>query len=364
MKPLLLILMVLAQRGPPGHPRVDDISNQYKGGTPVTSDVEIGGSAGICGIAPTTDTAPVDLVIHSAAAYPQGTQTASNVIVAGGLDEKSITCSDFANAAGDSVVTTVNGVALAALVEGTDWDCITSDAVCCANLATAMNAQSGISAVAVTTTVYLTPDQCPTWGLSTAITDAGGGAFGTSDNGTDGIVIFPGDTYFEGSLIVTSTRHIDITMGAANLGPTAPSFACAGSACGLAFDADAEQAALVVDIPESWNGASDMTLTINWTNESGSAIPDTKQGIWDFDYRSIARSGETVSQGTAVAGTVTYTQSGAGTDGELLLSTITIPWNTGNQPDITGEAGNTYAGDAVAILAELLFTSDSAISSH
>ena len=99
--------------------------------------------------------------------------------------------------------------------------------------------------------------------------------------------------------------------------------------------------------------------------------------IWDFDYRSIARSGETVSQGTAVAGTATYTQSGAGTDGQYFQSSITIPYNTGNQPlakddlfigiltrDVTGEGGNTYANDALVFLTELQFSSDWIISTH
>jgi hypothetical protein len=162
-------------------------------------DAKLGGN-NICQSAPTSDVAPDDLIVSSAPAYPQGTQTASDLILAGGLDEKYITVDDYTLATTDTVTTTVNDTALAALVEGTDFDCITSNAVCATNLAAAMTAQSGITAAAVGAVVYLTPIQCPTWGLSTAVADGGvDGAFATATNGTDGVVRLGSDLDLNGA---------------------------------------------------------------------------------------------------------------------------------------------------------------------
>jgi hypothetical protein len=187
-------LLAFAQRYPEN--RYGDQTSYYTGGTPLVGDVITSGT-NICEAAVTSDVAPGDLIIHSGATYPQGTQTPSTLFLAGGLDEKYITVSDYTVGSTDTVTTTVNASALAALVEGTDFDCITSNAVCATNLAAAMTAQSGISATAVGSVVYLTPDQCPTWGLYTAVADGGAdGTFGTSTNGTDGVVSIGEDWRF------------------------------------------------------------------------------------------------------------------------------------------------------------------------
>lgn len=154
----------------------------------IGGDTVIDPGSGICVQAPTTDVAPSDLAIRPASAWSFGTQDAANLILAGGMDEKFITVGDYTIAAADEVEITVNGVVIATLIEGVDFDCITSNDVCAVNLAIAIEAVSGTSASAVAAKVGIEPDQCGTWGLSTTITDAGGGAFATSDNGTDGVV--------------------------------------------------------------------------------------------------------------------------------------------------------------------------------
>lgn len=172
------------------------------------------------------------------------------------------------------------------------------------------------------------------------------------------------------------TRHTDITFGAANLGPTAPINLCNGSFCGLGFDADAEQADIIIDVPEGWIGTSDLTLTVTWTNQAADAIADTEDVDLEIEYRSIARTGETTSNGTAVTVAADYTQSGAGTDGELFTATFTIDFDNANQPitvddlfmamvtrDLTGET-NSYSGNAILGLAELAFSSTNAVSGH
>lgn len=171
-------------------------------------------------------------------------------------------------------------------------------------------------------------------------------------------------------------RHLDLTFGASNLGPTAPIPLCNGSFCGLGFDADAEQTDLIIDIPEAWDGVSDLTLEITWTNEATDAIADTEDVDLDIEFRSISRTGETTSQGTAVVIASDYTQSGSGTDGELFSATFLIDFDGATQPvsvddlflaivtrDVTGES-NSYSGDAILGFAELIYNSTNAISSH
>lgn len=146
----------------------------------------------LCPPAPSTDAAPDDLVIHSASAYPQGTQTASDLILAGGLDEKYVTVDDYSLGSTDTVTLTING-ADTTLTEGTDFDCLTDNATCAAALATAIDAVSGVAAAAVSAVVYLEPDQCGTYNLNTAVADGGvDGVFATATNGTDGSVILRG----------------------------------------------------------------------------------------------------------------------------------------------------------------------------
>ena len=186
-------------------------------------------------------------------------------------------------------------------------------------------------------------------------------------------------TYTVGDAITYKTpftRHADLTFGSANLGPTAPINLCNGSMCGLGFDADAEQADLIIDIPDAWIGTSDLALTITWTNQASDAIADTEDVDLDIEYRSIARTGETTSNGTAVTVSSDYTQSGAGTDAEMFTATFTIDYDNANQPiarddlfmaivtrDKTGET-NSYSGDAILGIAELSFDSTNAVSGH
>ena len=283
-----------------------------------------------------------------------------------GIGSRAFTIDDYTNCSAKTVTATVDGVANVCTENDTpssvQWDAVTDNATSATNLAVCLNTITGLSTSATAAVAYIQPGT----DITSVSLDESDPTCTTRIQGPDGAL-----------KTAVVTRHIDLTMGASNTGPTAPGSICNGSVCGGGFDADAEQGSFEIDIPESWDGASDMTFVLNWTNQNGSAIPDTKQVIWDFDYRSIARSGETVSQGAAVAGTVTYTQSGAGTDGQYFQSLIILPWNTGNQPltkddlligiltrDLTGEGGNSYSGDALVFLIELRFPSDRIISTH
>ena len=163
-------------------------------------------------------------------------------------------------------------------------------------------------------------------------------------------------------------RSIDINASAAAVGGTAPQGTITGTFYGLAFDADAEVAYFEVEVPEDWDGSSDMALKIYWHPEDGDAPADTETVKWDATYRSIDE-GEAVDNGTAVDITGTYTQSGAGTDKELIETEITIDYDDTDQPlavgDLIGFVFNrdvttdTYSGDGIVLRWEVDYTSNS-----
>jgi hypothetical protein len=166
------------------------------------------------------------------------------------------------------------------------------------------------------------------------------------------------------------TRHIDILPSASTLGPTAPTPTTTGNARGLGFDADGELAFIEYEVGDDWDGVSDMIFQIIWHPESGDAIADTEQVKWNIAYNSIAQ-GEAVDNGTEATATTTYTQSGAGTDKEVIETDITIAYTGGNQPlttgdtvfikfnrDVTGEGVNSYSGLAIVERWEIKFNAN------
>jgi hypothetical protein len=161
--------------------------------------------------------------------------------------------------------------------------------------------------------------------------------------------------------------------GSTNFGATAPTWAENGSVAGLAFDLDAESVHLQPEVPNSWIGSTDLKLKIYWTNEAANAIADTETVIWQIVYRSLDFGAEGASNGTAVTASVTYTQSGAGADGDTHVSEITIDYNHANQPVSVGDVleihfsrlftSDTYAKDAIVCKFELEFDANG-ISDH
>lgn len=149
----------------------------------------------VCATNETTDAAPDNLILKSGDCYAQGTQTASNLYLAGGSDEKKIVVDTAAATAADTVTATCNGTALAALADGTAWvTCVgDTDAACATKVAAALDAQAGACAdyVAVGDTVYAQPFSCSTYALDHAASDA---AYLAANNGTDGIVLVPPGT--------------------------------------------------------------------------------------------------------------------------------------------------------------------------
>lgn len=123
------------------------------------------------------------------------------------------------------------------------------------------------------------------------------------------------------------------------------------------FDADAESICTTVNIPEDWDGASDMVFKVMWTNEGGTAIGDGETVIWDVDFHVAKVDGSsTVVAGTDANATATYTQTGAGTDYQVQVTSITLDYDNANQPLAAGDilglelrrefSTDTYGSDA------------------
>lgn len=162
-------------------------------------------------------------------------------------------------------------------------------------------------------------------------------------------------------------RHHDVTASAASLGPSAPGTVVQDTTICLGYDMDAEKSGLIFEIPPEWNGTSDMGLNIDWYPEAGDVLQNGETVIWLISYYSIADN-EAIDNGTIVNTSVTYTQSGAGTDKEAIESQILIDYDNANQPlaaeddililfsrDVTSD---TYSGDGVVCKWELEYTAN------
>jgi hypothetical protein len=136
-------------------------------GTCVGTDSVLADNNGYVGCQKLSDVAPQGLLIRPQPAFPGGTQTAANLILAGGQDETKIaidgadptsTCADD----NDTVTVTVidsNGTSTATmLTEGTHWTAAASVATTCASLAAAVEALAGVGASCTSPNVLITLD--------------------------------------------------------------------------------------------------------------------------------------------------------------------------------------------------------------
>lgn len=195
-------------------------------------------------------------------------------------------------------------------------------------------------------------------------------------NKTDGVIdVGKGDLKLDDDVNITGTltlgtyvRNIDIPTGSATLGPTAPSFVTIGTfrCAQYAQTATGALEFAEVHVPDDWDGISDMAINFWWYAESGDAVADTETVQWSTTYRSIAE-GEAYDNGTAVTTNATHTQSGAGTDKALYITSATIDYDDVNQPltaeDELGfqidlnEGATSYSGDPILCKVEVEYNS-------
>ncbi len=177
------------------------------------------------------------------------------------------------------------------------------------------------------------------------------------ENSTTGVAVihFPG-----------YTRHVDIDIGAATLGPTAPTAVTVGTFRGFGFDADNESAFVNFEIPSDWDRASDITVELHWYPTAGDVVANGETVKWDMDYRSIA-AGEAMDNGTVVSLTATLTGGASETDKEHYETALTLDFDNVNQPITAGDdlgiqfdrdvSGDTYSGAGIVYRIDLSYTS-------
>ncbi len=162
------------------------------------------------------------------------------------------------------------------------------------------------------------------------------------------------------------SRHIELQVGSAVLGPTAPSPTTVGTFRGLGFDADNEVANFIFDVPTDWDGVSDMTAHVHWYPTSGDAVANGETVQWDITYRSIAE-GEAVDSGSSVTASGTLTGGASETDKELYYTEIILDYDHADQP-LTAEdcvgiqfdrdvTTDTYSGAGIVTMLHIQYNS-------
>lgn len=146
----------------------------------------------------TTDIAAPVKMIHPVDNYGAGTQTAADLVIRGGIDEKSIAIDNNANCNAADTITASIGIGNAAAADctctyGTNWctgTCNTDNLVA-ASLAACLDACTGIDSTSATDPATIQID--PTEGqVRSVVLSESDGTCSTVSNGTEGNVMFGG----------------------------------------------------------------------------------------------------------------------------------------------------------------------------
>jgi hypothetical protein len=183
-----------------------------------------------------------------------------------------------------------------------------------------------------------------------------------SHDQTDGVIdVGTGSIRFADAIITpTFTLDTAIPASSASLGPSAPGTVVQQNTIGLGFDpAGSEYAYIEYEVPDEWDGASDIKVKVYWEAESGDAVAAGETVTWLLDYNSIAWGTEVYDNGTEASATVTYTQAGGGdADKQTYESEMTLPYNDADQPIAAGDlivvrvernSSDSYTGEAIAV---------------
>jgi hypothetical protein len=123
---------------------------------------------------------------------------------------------------------------------------------------------------------------------------------------------------------------------------------------------DADYMTGMIEIPQTWNGASDLTFRPIWAGLSSSAIADTETVVFAGGWYKVA-AGSVYTTATLTTFAATYTQSGAGTGGEIIRSvTFTIDYDASGNALSPGDQiyihfRHTAAGTYDSGTAEIVF---------
>jgi len=178
------------------------------------------------------------------------------------------------------------------------------------------------------------------------------------------------DLDVSGQLTVLEYTHdVDLSAGAIALGPTAPAQVFQDTVAALSFTTSSQLVGPTAEIDDCWVGDSDLTLKTYIMTEATDAMVDTEVIKFDCDYRSLDVGTHKSNQSTLVSVSVTYTQSGPGTDSATIEPSVTIDHDDTFQPIVSGyvfaaqcnrdtAVGNNYSGAALLFNAELSMQCD------
>jgi hypothetical protein len=304
--------------------------------SPAVADQDLDGNA-VCGGHPTTDTAPGVTVARGRDALATGsTATGGDTYLLGGEGRATITVdTSGTKEVGVTVTQICHGIPLAALTEGLNYHCSgLTDAVCAANLAVAIQAQSGscVTATSSGAVVYPQPLVCDGYGVHWASANGGsGGTAFTVTNGADGAVILYGDVL--NRLVATDTSA---TFGV-------PIVDTAGITLGATMNATGNSVTNVNDLYDSTAQATDVDATPN--TAIGSAVPTAIVGAGHnlgSNICPIPASGNNQLTGVSKNGTDgdTITITAMGMDCTVTQTILTEGDGTGGTYECNGAASD------------------------
>lgn len=237
-----------------------------------TGDASIVDNNGLQGAPITTDTAPQGMLMRPQPAFPGGTQTAANAVVAGGIDEIKATIATAANCALNYLDVTVfnsNGTATTTrCTEGTGWTRTNGDNnATAASLEACVEAITGVSSAPSSATVLLTPD----FGVGMLFVATDDATCITVANGTMGRVLMP-------AVAVCPATQLGVTTG------------CIASYSGGLRVVDSAGAANKTISAFSIQGEDNSTATI-WVSGNGGGMAVGSNGQFSFSSGTSGGTG-------------------------------------------------------------------------
>ena len=156
----------------------------------------------------------------------------------------------------------------------------------------------------------------------------------------------------------THVQFSSILAGSTGNPSSAPSYTFVDTSGGYLFThalKETQRAGLAWAVADTCVvSGEDQSVQVQWSSEDGDALADGETVVFTLCYRTFTGPGDVLDTGTEQCQSGTYTQSGAGLNKEFHQTSITIPWNTGNQV-LLGHAGisgifhyddtSTYTGD-------------------
>jgi len=209
------------------------------------------------------------------------------------------------------------------------------------------------------------------------------------NDGDESIVLNASDSWEFSTDITVPTYELCIVPPSGILtGPAAAPSPCVndlgdgagddtGAIGGLCFDSSSTDIVYYNwEIPDCWDGASDMAVKVYYTTSDGNAM-DAGEGVtWAVTYREMVDGTDALNSRTAQTVTENYTSSAGDADGTTFVEELTIDYDASGTVLDAGDtmygslfrdhddADDDYAHDALQYRAEICFQSTTPTCDH